>query len=275
MTDSLYDTILKNKEEYPKADKNKDFIQELNRVAEYQKDNPTQQQKESFYNKTTDGKKLQALVLKNQMFTHCNFDSSTIIRCLFQKCIFTDCSFSGCTLYNVKFIDCSLTDCNFTSTNMQDVDASTSTKKNCKFGDIDTSNNVVGFDEKDKNIITDQTQEQNVITAANVIQNCMKQYFPDWELIDDQISYKKEFPNEANAGIALYKNQQKNTASENQDYWEISLYIGQNTVLTSDFNLFGKSEKDIKSIIQNWINEVLVDNANEIVKNMIDLLMEK
>ena len=269
MADSLYDKI---NTEYSSAD-NKDFIQELKKVAAYQKDNPTQIQKESFYNKSTDGKKIQALVLKNQMFTHCTFDASTIIRCLFQKCIFIDCSFSGCTLYNVKFIDCSLTDCNFMSTNMQDVDASTSTKKNCKFGELDISNNVLGFAPEDKNVITDQTEELTVSAATNV-NICMKKYFSNWEQ-EEQVGYVLKFPDSQNSGIALYKNQQKDTENSNQDYWEISLFIGQNSLLTADINLFGKSDTDIKSIIQNWISNVLIDNSEIIVKNMVSILTGK
>lgn len=270
MAENLYDMIKNNqKKEYPIANQKKDFVKLLQTASQWREKNNNEVKKEAFMDMSTDGKTLSNLTLNEQIFNNCIFDGSIISHCVFENCHFLNCSFSGCTLGAVKFNECNIRNCDFTSTKMMDVNASTSIKSNCKFSEINPDNNVIGFDEKENNIISDQADETGT-SSEIIVKNCMEKNFKDWKLSQNKDAYQLLFPDDENTGIALYQNPEKN--SESSQIWELDLFIGNESILMHDFDLYQKTEEQVKEIIEDFVEQTLIENSQTIVKNIIALL---
>lgn len=264
-TDKLQYPVVKDKEGEKKS-----FIDKLFDTMNYQMTNPNETPKSAFYEQDAQGEKIHELKLVNQLFKSCNFYGAKIIASVFTECTFIDCNFTSAELFNVKFEACTFRNCNFTDIAMQDVNAETSTKTNCILNDIDLSKNVKGFSSDETKIIEDSVEDEAKETENKSVYENVKKALEGWEEVEPQC-FELSGKDDTNCGLAIYPNSQKNS-QENEDIWEFVFFYGNESLLMNDFNLFGLTSDNIKTQVEQWKNDVLINQSNVIIKNLLTIL---
>lgn len=264
-TDKLQYPVVTNK-----SGQKKDFIAKMFDVMSYQTANPNETPKSSFLEQDAQGNKIHELKLSNQLFKSCNFYNATIVASIFTDCTFIECNFTAASLFNVKFNSCVFRDCNFTDAEMQDVNAETSQKTNCILKNIDLSKNVRGFSIDDSKIIQDNIEDKANKTENKSVYDNVKTALSDWEEIEEQC-FELTSKDDSNCGLAVYPNKQKNS-QENEDIWEFVFFYGNESLLMNDYNLFGLTSDNIKTQIEQWKDDVLINQSNIIIKNLLTIL---
>lgn len=265
-----------DKLEYPvvqnKKGQKKDFISKMQQVMTYQSTNPNETQKSAFYQQDASGKKIHELSLINQLFKSCKFYTTKIIASVFTDCTFIDCDFTASEMFNVKFENCLFRGCNFTDVEMQDVNAENSKKVNCILNDIDLSKNVKGFTTDDTRIIQDSVEDNASESENKSVYQAVKEALSGWEETEPQC-FELTGQDDTNCGLAIYPNSQKNT-DETEDIWEFVFFYGNESLLMNDFNLYGLSSEDIQTQVEEWKNDVLINQSEVIIKNLLTILQD-
>lgn len=249
----------------------KDFINKMQSVMDFQKGHPNQVQKSAFYQQDASGKKIFKIQLSDQLFKSCKFYTSKIISCVFTGCTFIGCDFSAADILNVKFNNCVFRDCNFTDAKMQDVRAVDCRKVNCILSNVQFINNVQGFDDQDYKIIQDSIQNTGISENKSVYQ-AVKKALSDWNEVQ-QMSFELVGGQDQNCGLAIYPNPQKN-GQQQEDYWQFVFFYGNQSVLMNDFNLYGMSSEQIKELVNRWKTQDLVQQSQTIIKNILSIIQD-
>lgn len=132
-------------------------------------------EKVAFIDQNISNLKLTKLTLNGHLFRKCNFYVSKFVSCIFENCEFLNCNFSNTDILNVKFIDCTFVNCDFTEATLQDVLIEGGFKSNNIFTKIDIKDNVIGLEDIEKNLISDNT---------NVLSNKIEESVSDEEDYD-------------------------------------------------------------------------------------------
>ena len=104
-----------------------------------------------------------------ESFIRINLENATISKCIFNETKFfaneytnTDfisCDFTKADFLNVKFINCKFHECKFNEAVLQEVNFENCSLMSCSFENAKINNDVIGLDEKDMNIIHEETEQ--------------------------------------------------------------------------------------------------------------------
>lgn len=155
-------------------------------------------EKMAFIDQDISNLKLTKLNLKGHIFRKCNFYVSKFISCIFEDCEFLNCNFSNTDLLNVKFINCTFVNCNFTEATLQDVLIEGGFKSNNTFAKMNIKDNVIGIEEEESNIIsddknkeTDDKLDMESLMLTEDVDTILAKHYPDSQML--QKSNKLKF----------------------------------------------------------------------------------
>ena len=121
--------------------------------------------------KTASNERIEIILLRKdfskESFIRINLEDATISKCVFNETKFfadefktTDfiaCDFTKADFLNVKFIECKFHECKFNEAVLQEVNFENCSLMTCSFENTKIENDVIGLNEKDMNIIHEDT----------------------------------------------------------------------------------------------------------------------
>jgi hypothetical protein len=108
------------------------------------------------------GEILNKIKLENSLISKCNFVESSFYGNEYTNCEFISCDFSKSNMLNVKFINCRFHETKFDECQLEDIIFDDCKVINCSFKNTDLSANVQGLNEKDINVITEDTDYSKI-----------------------------------------------------------------------------------------------------------------
>jgi len=178
-------------------------------------------EKMAFVDQDISNLKLTKLTLNGHLFRKCNFYVSKFVSCTFENCEFLNCNFSNTNILNVKFINCTFVNCNFTEATLQDVLIEGGFKSNNIFAKIDIKDNVVGLEDIEKNLISDDT---------NILNNSVEESISDEEDYDVTVERLTSRVKDLEKLVEQQGERLENLVKEFDKYKDMQLYHYQREI---------------------------------------------